>query len=398
VVSQTQYPSLVDLRGLLLDLVAQLLGALSRIRFSSVTERFFTELNSRRIDTNVARSDTLSIINGIRYLKLGVTTIGGLNASTSFVAKANPLNRTPPKRKTELHHALCNMLSSILAPLADGGKSCWPPLGVEPALTLWYDAVSQIRGQLMHCMEKQSKHIIVGCPLVTLLLCLGDPNVFNSNFGPHMEHLYKLLREKNHRSMALDCLHRGVRFYLNVYADHHPKNRVWDYLHSVTSQLLAFLKKGSLIQDIQHDKLVEFCVTIAESNLDFSMNHMILELLRADSLSEAKVIGLRALLAVVISPSGRRVSSDMFHGDDVHFSATASLRGSIASLWSSSVSASPRNSYSMQSASPVSSDAGITGHDISQYIPKVKHAIGFILKVCHNTYWNAWLTSSKTMT
>lgn len=32
IVSQVDYPSLVDLRGLLLDLVAQLLGALSRIR------------------------------------------------------------------------------------------------------------------------------------------------------------------------------------------------------------------------------------------------------------------------------------------------------------------------------------------------------------------------------
>lgn len=30
------------------------------------------ELNTRRIDTSVARSETLSIINGMRYLKLGV--------------------------------------------------------------------------------------------------------------------------------------------------------------------------------------------------------------------------------------------------------------------------------------------------------------------------------------
>jgi hypothetical protein len=35
VVSQVDYPSLVDLRSLLLDLVAQLLGALSRIRYAS---------------------------------------------------------------------------------------------------------------------------------------------------------------------------------------------------------------------------------------------------------------------------------------------------------------------------------------------------------------------------
>lgn len=84
-----------------------------------------------------------------------------MNASASFVAKANPLNRAPHKRKSELHHALCNMLSNILAPLADGGKGHWPPSGVEPALTLWYEAVARIRVQLMHWMDKQSKHIAV---------------------------------------------------------------------------------------------------------------------------------------------------------------------------------------------------------------------------------------------
>ncbi|XP_028764810.1 uncharacterized protein LOC114722858 [Neltuma alba] len=349
VVSQVEYPSLVDLRGLLLDLVAQLLGALSRIRFSSVTERFFMELNTRRIDTNVARSETLSIINGMRYLKLGVKTEGGLNASASFVAKANPLNRAPHKRKSELHHALCNMLSNILAPLADGGKSQWPPSGVEPALTFWYEAVGRIRSQLVHWMDKQSKHIAVGYPLVILLLCLGDPQIFHMNLSAHMEQLYKLLRDKNHRFMALDCLHRVLKFYLSVHAANQATNRIWDYLDSVTSQLLTVLRKGMLTQDVQHDKLVEFCVTIAEHNLDFAMNHMILELLKQDSLSEAKVIGLRALLAIVMLPSGQHVGLDIFKG-----------------------------------------------HDIGHYIPKVKAAIESILRSCHRTYSQALLTSSKT--
>ncbi|KAL6961096.1 hypothetical protein U1Q18_038860 [Sarracenia purpurea var. burkii] len=349
VVSQIEYPSLVDLRGLLLDLVAQLLGALSRIRFSQVTERFFMELNTRRIDTSVARSETLSIINGMRYLKLGVKTEGGLNASASFVAKANPLNRAPHKRKSELHHALCNMLSNILAPLADGGKGQWPPSGVEPALTFWYEALARIRGQLMHWMDKQSKHIAVGYPLVTLLLCLGDPNVFLSNFGPHMDQLYKHLKDKNHRFMALDCLHRVLRFYLTVHGDSQSPNRVWDHLDSVTMQLLNILRRGMLTQDVQHDKIVEFCVTIAEHNLDFAMNHLILELLKLESPSEAKVIGLRALLAIVMSPSSQHVGLEILHG-----------------------------------------------HDIGHYIPKVKAAIELILRSCHRIYSQALLTSSRT--
>ena len=69
-----------------------------------------------------------------------------------------------------------------------------------------------------------------------------------------------------------------------------------------------------LSQDVQHDKLVEFCVTIAEHNLDFAMNHMILELLKQDSLSEVKVIGLRALLAIVMSPSSQHVGLEIFIG------------------------------------------------------------------------------------
>ncbi|KAM0835403.1 hypothetical protein ACQ4PT_062965 [Festuca glaucescens] len=317
-------------------------------RFSSVTERFFMELNNRRIDTPVARSETLNIINGMRYLKLGVKIEGGLNASVSFIAKANPLNRPPNKRKSELQHALCNMLSSILAPLAEGGRNYWPPLGVESALSLWYDVVSRIRVQLMYWMDKQSKHIAVGFPLVTLLLCLGDSHSFNKNFSQHLEILYKYLKDKSHRSMALDCLHRLVKFYVNVYAEYQPRNHVWDYLDSVTSQLLTVLKKGLLTQDVQHDKLVEFCVTLAESNLDFAMNHMILELLKQDSLSEAKVIGLRALLEIVVSPSNRQIGLDVFQAFGI-------------------------------------------GH----YIPKVKAAIESILRSCSKAYSLALLTSSK---
>lgn len=37
-------------------------------------------------------------------------------------------------------------------------KLDWPPSGVEP---VWYEAVARIRVQLMHWMDKQSKHIAV---------------------------------------------------------------------------------------------------------------------------------------------------------------------------------------------------------------------------------------------
>lgn len=351
IISQAEYPSLVDLRSLLLDIVAQLLGSLSRIRFNSVCQRFLMELNARRINTGVARSETLYIIDGMRYLKLGTTTKSGLNASSSFVLKANPLYYGPRKRKSELLHALCSMLSSILAPLVDAGKRQWPPSGVGSALALWYENVARIRDQVLHWMDKKRKHIAVGYPLVTLLLCLGDPQTFRKSLSIHMEQLYKYLPDKNHHFMALDCLHRVVRFYLSVYADNQPQNRVQDFLDSVTSQLLVVLRKGMLTRDVQL-KLVELYLTIAESNIDLFMNHLILELLKPDSKSEAKVIGLRSLHATLMSLSNKQ--------DD--------------------------NGIQLSQV-----------HDIGYYIPKVKFAIESILRSCHRTHTPAPISPKITL-
>ena len=194
--------------------------------------------------------------------------------------------------------------------------------------------------------------------------------------------------------MALDCLHRVLRFYLNVYANNQLKNKVWVYLHSITSQLLANLKKGYLTQDAQHDKLVDFCLTIAESNLDFSMNHMVLELLRIENLGEAKVIGLRALLAVVSSPSQHRYGSDTFGVEDVHFSGASSLRGSPTSSWSYASGVSPSQAQHLSSGS-LSGDISLEGHDIGPYVPKVRAALGSIIKACHAAYGTTLLTSSN---
>ncbi|XP_024392551.1 uncharacterized protein [Physcomitrium patens] len=381
VVSPAEYPSLVDLRGLLLDLVAQLLGVLSRLRFSSITERYFTELNLRR-SYDTVRSETLSLIHGMRYLKLEMTTSAGLNAATSFITKANPLDGSPTKKKAELHHAVCNMLSSILVPLAECKKGAWPPTGGDQALSLWYDAVFKLRGQLNLWMDKQSKHVIVGYPLVTLLLSLGDPQTFIDSFGNHLDNLYKLLKDKMLRSMALDCLHRVLRFYLNVYAASQQQEKIWLYLNSIATMLLTNLKKGSLTQDVQHDKLVDFCVTIADAYLDFSMNHMILELLRTE-LSEAKVIGLRALLAVVSSPSHHRYGADTFGVEDLHSSAISSLRGTSTS-WS-------------HASGSANSDTAL-GHNIGPYIPKVRSALGSIIKSCHAVFGTLLLTATKITT
>jgi hypothetical protein len=90
-----------------------------------------------------------------------VNTVNGLKASTAFIANANPLARALPRKKSELHHALCNMLFNILASVADAGKGQWPPSGLDAILSMWYEATYHLHAQLMHWMERQSKHVVV---------------------------------------------------------------------------------------------------------------------------------------------------------------------------------------------------------------------------------------------
>lgn len=115
--------------------------------------------------------------------------------------------------------------------------------------------------------------------------------------------------------MALDCIHCVTKFYLSVHGESQQSNRVWDYLDSVTAQLLTALKRGMLTQDVHHDKLVELCVTIGEHHLDFCINHVILEMLKQDSPSEAKVIGLRSLLGISVAPTSEHIGLETLHGD-----------------------------------------------------------------------------------
>ncbi|CAI5980131.1 unnamed protein product, partial [Closterium sp. NIES-64] len=370
-IPQSEFPGLMELRAKLLDYVADLAGVLSVKRFESMAARFFVELDTRameqpmrleglsatgslrvvpvvdvfargserslamefsvrRYDATSNRNELLSVVHGMRFLRLDMSTPAAVMASRNFLLKANPLSRAPSKKKTELQHTLCAMLTSILAPLTENPRSRWPPLkhlmggaggggvgGVGPAgsaaaadaLTAWNSAVLHLRGQLSGWvapqstlslqMDKQSRHIQVAYPLNTLLLCLGDQHSFDSLFNSFVEMLYKHLREKSYRAVALDCLHRLVHFYLSVYADGQPKSRVWEKLEGITKQLMTSLKKGVLSQDMQHDRLVDLCVTVAATDLEFAMNHMVIELLRTDGLGEAKVVGLRALLAVV---------------------------------------------------------------------------------------------------
>lgn len=101
-----------------------------------------------------------------------MVTASGLLQARNFVVRANPLARVPPKKKTELQHALCTMLTAILSPITETPRGRWPPaVKSGDALAAWHSAALQLRGQLSQWvdprgtlslqMDKQSRHVQV---------------------------------------------------------------------------------------------------------------------------------------------------------------------------------------------------------------------------------------------
>eukprot|EP00897_Mesotaenium_endlicherianum_P002114 jgi/Mesen1/1930/ME000146S01025 len=434
-----------ELRCLLLDSVAQLAGALSSTRFQTITARFFNELdarvsetvgggrgeslaglmhhipvvdvftrgaerilaelNGRRVEAHSSRGELLNIIHGMRFLRLKMSTAIDVLATRAFLVKANPLNKSPSKKKTELQHALCQMLTGILTPLADdSGGDKWPPKGVGDSIVSWNATVLQLRSQLTVWvekqstlslqMDKQSKHMQVAYPLITLLMCIGDQMSFERSFAQFLDTLCKLLREKSSRGVALECMHRLLHFYLNVYASHQPKAATRSFLQSVVGQLLVTVKRGVLGSDAQLDTVVDVIMTVARADLDFALSVMVLDLLNAEGLGEPKIIGLRALLAIVHSvlqpqPQGGGAKNPPPSPGSGSNAFGVRNRTSSFSNWTMPSPRGDRGSASLDltglSVDPADSPL------LNPHITKIRAALGATIKMCHGVYGNMLL-------
>ena len=57
----------------------------------------------------------------------------------------------------------------------------------------------------------------------------------------------------------------------------------------VAKQLIAGLRRGLLPQESQHDCVVDLICIVARSDAEFAMSQFVMELLRSEGLTEAKV-------------------------------------------------------------------------------------------------------------
>eukprot|EP00201_Polytomella_parva_P022062 CAMPEP_0175040278 /NCGR_PEP_ID=MMETSP0052_2-20121109/1162_1 /TAXON_ID=51329 ORGANISM="Polytomella parva, Strain SAG 63-3" /NCGR_SAMPLE_ID=MMETSP0052_2 /ASSEMBLY_ACC=CAM_ASM_000194 /LENGTH=460 /DNA_ID=CAMNT_0016302447 /DNA_START=21 /DNA_END=1400 /DNA_ORIENTATION=- len=312
---------LTNLRTYVVDTSARLVGASSRINLLHSLDHFIRLLNERvgpkrdaKEDPNTARIQSIRLAGGMRYVSLSFRDDAQLRAAASFLRRAHPLAHTAAARKSQLHHAICEMLTSTLAPLVrqDRPHALTLARRFSPAAAQeWFSAVHALRADIYQWVVKHPKHIAAGYPLFTSLVCLSDDEAYAAGLDMTLEFLHKSMRgggaaatafgmisdskeTKETRVVCVRCLVLLAVSYVARYGHAMPnKHELYKWLERALRPVLTAAKKGSLTIQEQLDVMLP----LIELAPEFVMERIILDLLQSDQY-ECVIASLKALAAI----------------------------------------------------------------------------------------------------
>ncbi|EFA85709.1 hypothetical protein PPL_00939 [Heterostelium album PN500] len=279
------------------DLCASILGQLSKYRLRSVSTRFFKEFQIC-LSSNTLKSKTFPILQGIRFLKVRISSTTKLKQSQEFINSFLDLFKNN-KIKGDLRRAISEILASILRPLTE------EKFKPDVVYTEWIGSIKELFDYISK-KTKKTKDIVTSYPLLSILLCCSEKEVFLKSFWGLMDNFIKI-KDKAIRPYALESSQYLLECYLTKYSE--QPEEVAERLHQFVSHIfpVGHTKKLTVSASDSLNSFIDIICVIASSRLDFSFEKIIFDLLRGgdpkDTLGyisnpERMIIGLRAVLLI----------------------------------------------------------------------------------------------------
>ncbi|TLD21292.1 hypothetical protein PspLS_08969 [Pyricularia sp. CBS 133598] len=293
------------------NIFAQLLGVMSEINFTSVTNRFIQDLE-RSLQELGSRGSALPsreetegrielVLGGMKHLRLALTPDDAWERSCEFMSSLGRLFARSHGQK--IKSSFCQVLEMLLLPIA--GKATNSQF-IKPQ---WADVLSNTGPRLAQMFVKP-RHWYCSFPLTATMLCVSSPETFSSQWLQLVYPLQPKLKDRFTKPLCLQVVSRLVWTYL--YRTNESPASTVRKLDEVLKLVLPTAKRTinsadptvsePLIQIIRiiGFKLPEFCfktIIFPLINADlFATNRE----LKVDSLEPDKVvIGIRAFLAVM---------------------------------------------------------------------------------------------------
>ncbi|KAM9965189.1 hypothetical protein ACTFIW_004996 [Dictyostelium discoideum] len=277
------------------DLCASILGQLSKYRLRSVSSRFFKEFQSC-LSSNTLKNKTFSILQGIRFLKVKISSESKLKQSLEFINSYLEFFKNN-RIKGDLRRAISEILASILRPLTE------EKFKPELSYTEWIHTVKELY-EYISKKTKKTKDVLTSFPLLSILLCCLDKESFLKQFWGLMDNFIKC-KDKAIRPYALESAQYLLECYLTKYSE--QPEEVYERLHQLVSHIFptGHAKKLTMSASDPLDVFVDIVCVIASTRIDFAFEKIIFDLLRGGdpkelyiSNSERMIIGLRAVMLI----------------------------------------------------------------------------------------------------
>ncbi len=297
-------PELVRLRDRVALGAAQLLGQLSPVSLDSITDRFLKELALRiKAEANSPlRQELYTLCHGLRFLQLHGDTPAQLRSATNFLENIFPLKHVAPDKKSRLQQAIADMMTSVLAPLADESNPENFGINCDPALRKqWFATIALLRTELLRWTTKQAKQIGAGLPAVAVLTCLQEESALVGSIDSLVELLHKQLKDKKNASMGLLCLVRCVSCFLRRLRDRSDTERLTKWVARSVGPAVQGVAKGHLIAPEHLELMRQLCTVVVSTLPEYGIRGMILELLATDGSQpwESSMAGVKSLMSVL---------------------------------------------------------------------------------------------------
>ncbi|KAI8898227.1 cell morphogenesis N-terminal-domain-containing protein [Globomyces pollinis-pini] len=185
-------------------LFSELLGALSEMRFDTITDRFITEIREIKGVDRLSELKLEMIIKSMHYLKLKIYPMVALEETTDFLQALAELFQNSHSQKIKV--AFCELFLKLLDPVARVADA-------EVNVPSWQKTIELITPKVTRMITK-SRNLNVALPLMATLLCVSRKDYFLKNWPSTVETLVSKFKEKQLKSIALISIVKLVWVYL----------------------------------------------------------------------------------------------------------------------------------------------------------------------------------------
>ncbi|KAG0198807.1 Cell morphogenesis protein PAG1 [Mortierella sp. GBA30] len=259
-----------------MNVLVELMGSLSNVRFATVSDRFIAELEKYK-NVQVKDKDRElrmeMLIRGMRFLNLKLYPMDCLDDTADFLQSCARFFKMA--RGIRIKHAYAELFVQLLTPVAKVALA-------EVNHPNWSKTVELIYPKARK-MTSKPRHVQVALPLVTMLLCVSKKDFFTQQWIPVFEFCRERFKDKVMKQIALNCASQLLWVFLYRCSD--GTGGTFRNLDIIIKALFPPNRKSSSLLEGSLGHFIRIVHFIGSRHPDYATRSIIFLLLNLESLS-----------------------------------------------------------------------------------------------------------------